>query len=92
MNILALETTDSVGSVAAMADGKLLLELELNPQQRTAQSLPPGMATLLERVGWKPADVQLVALTIGPGSFTGLGSESPWPKLLPIRWEPKFWA
>ena len=71
VNILALETTDC-GSVAAMTDGKLLLELELNPQQRTAQSLPPGIETLLERVGWKPADVQLVALTIGPGSFTGL--------------------
>ena len=60
------------GTVAVMTDGKLLLELELNPQQRTAQSLPPGIEILLERVGWKPADVQLVALTIGPGSFTGL--------------------
>jgi tRNA threonylcarbamoyladenosine biosynthesis protein TsaB len=55
-----------------MTDSKLLLELELNPQQRTAQSLPPGIETLLDRVGWKPADVQLIALTIGPGSFTGL--------------------
>jgi tRNA threonylcarbamoyladenosine biosynthesis protein TsaB len=72
MNILALETTDWIGCVAAMTDGKLLLELGLNPQQRTAQSLPPGIATLLETVGWKPADVHLVALTIGPGSFTGL--------------------
>jgi tRNA threonylcarbamoyladenosine biosynthesis protein TsaB len=72
VKILALETTDAVGSVAAMSDGNLLLELELNPQQRSAQSLPAGMLTLLERVGWKPADVQLVALTIGPGSFTGL--------------------
>ncbi|MGD0655061.1 MAG: tRNA (adenosine(37)-N6)-threonylcarbamoyltransferase complex dimerization subunit type 1 TsaB [Thermoguttaceae bacterium] len=75
MNILALETTDSVGTVAAMTDGKLLLELGLNPRQRTAQSLPPGIETLLEGVGWKPADVQLVALTIGPGSFTGLRVE-----------------
>jgi tRNA threonylcarbamoyladenosine biosynthesis protein TsaB len=72
VNILALETTDWIGTGAAMADGKLLLELGLNPQQRTAQSLAPGIATILERVGWKPADVQLVALTIGPGSFTGL--------------------
>jgi tRNA threonylcarbamoyladenosine biosynthesis protein TsaB len=72
VNILALETTNWIGSVAAMTEGKLLLELELNPQQRTAQSLPPGIETLLKRVGWKPADVHLVALTIGPGSFTGL--------------------
>ena len=72
MKILAIETTDPVGSVAAMTDGKLLLEIELNSQQRSAQSLAPAMKTLMDRVGWKPADMQLVALTIGPGSFTGL--------------------
>jgi tRNA threonylcarbamoyladenosine biosynthesis protein TsaB len=72
VKILALETTDSVGSVAAMTDGNLLLELELNAQQRTARSVPPGIKNLLERVEWKPTDVQLVALTVGPGSFTGL--------------------
>jgi tRNA threonylcarbamoyladenosine biosynthesis protein TsaB len=72
VNILALETTDSVGSLAAMADDNLLLELELNPEQRSARSLAPGMKTIMEQVGWKPNDVRLVALTIGPGSFTGL--------------------
>jgi tRNA threonylcarbamoyladenosine biosynthesis protein TsaB len=72
MNILALETTDFVGCVAAMAGRKLLLELDLNSKQRTAQSLMPGIASLFDRVGWRPADVKLVALTIGPGSFTGL--------------------
>jgi tRNA threonylcarbamoyladenosine biosynthesis protein TsaB len=72
MKILALETTDPAGSVAALADGNVLLELELNRQQRTAQTLALGMKTLLEQVLWKPHDVQLVALTIGPGSFTGL--------------------
>ncbi len=72
MNILALETTERIGSVAAMSDGKLLLELNLDPRQQSAQSLAPGMRALLEKVGWRPADVDLVATTVGPGSFTGL--------------------
>ena len=72
MRILALETTEMAGSLAAMHDGKLLAELELDPRQRTAQSLAPGMKTLLAKVAWRPADVELVAVTIGPGSFTGL--------------------
>jgi tRNA threonylcarbamoyladenosine biosynthesis protein TsaB len=72
MKILALDTTDPIGSVAAMLDGNLLLELELDAQKRSAQSLPPGMKNLLERVGWKPSEIELIALTIGPGSFTGL--------------------
>jgi tRNA threonylcarbamoyladenosine biosynthesis protein TsaB len=72
VNLLALETTEPVGTVAAMADGKLLAQLELDRSQRSAQSLIPAMGQLLDRVGWKTGDVQLTAVSIGPGSFTGL--------------------
>jgi len=71
-HILALETSGLTGSVAAAADGKILAELHLNPQQRSAQSLAPAIKTLLEQVGWQPGEIQLIAVTIGPGSFTGL--------------------
>jgi len=72
MRILALETTDKTGSVAAMADDNLLAELMLDHTQRSAQSLAPAIDRLLKQVGWLPSDVQLVAGSIGPGSFTGL--------------------
>jgi tRNA threonylcarbamoyladenosine biosynthesis protein TsaB len=72
MRILALETTEKLGSVAAMLDGNLLAELTLDATQRSAQSLAPAMLALLKQVGWQPGDVQLVATSIGPGSFTGL--------------------
>jgi tRNA threonylcarbamoyladenosine biosynthesis protein TsaB len=56
-----------------VSDGSnVLLELELNPGQRSAQSLAPAIKSLLQQVSWQPAEVQLVAVTIGPGSFTGL--------------------
>jgi tRNA threonylcarbamoyladenosine biosynthesis protein TsaB len=72
VRILALETTERVGSVAALDDGNLLCELGLDPKKRSAQSLAPGLKELLERVGWRPTDVDLVAVPVGPGSFTGL--------------------
>lgn len=72
MRILALETTEKTGTVAAISDTNLLIEQELDSSQRSAQSLAPGIQHLLERVGWKPQDVQLVAVSQGPGSFTGL--------------------
>jgi tRNA threonylcarbamoyladenosine biosynthesis protein TsaB len=72
MHILALETTAVSGSVAAADGGGLLRELDLPPQQRSAQSLAPTIVQLLDHVAWKPQDVELVAVTIGPGSFTGL--------------------
>jgi len=69
---LALETTERVGSVAALDGDNLLCELSLDSNKRSAQSLVPGMKELLERVGWPPTDVDLVATPVGPGSFTGL--------------------
>jgi len=51
---------------------QVVSEVELTGGQRTAQSLAPAMKNLLEEVHWKPSDVQLVAVTLGPGSFTGL--------------------
>jgi tRNA threonylcarbamoyladenosine biosynthesis protein TsaB len=72
VRILAIETTEAMPSVAAIDAGKLLLELKLESPLRSAQSLAPGLKTLLEQIAWKATDVQLVAVTVGPGSFTGL--------------------
>jgi len=41
MKILALETSDRAGSVAAMLDANVLAELTLETTQRSAQSLAP---------------------------------------------------
>ncbi|MEN6450256.1 MAG: tRNA (adenosine(37)-N6)-threonylcarbamoyltransferase complex dimerization subunit type 1 TsaB [Thermoguttaceae bacterium] len=72
MKILALETTEKIGTVAAVAGGKLLGQLALEPKLRSAQSLIPAMHQLMQTVHWTPQDVQLVAVSVGPGSFTGL--------------------
>jgi tRNA threonylcarbamoyladenosine biosynthesis protein TsaB len=39
---------------------------------RTAQSLLPTIQASLHERSWRPADVDLVCVTTGPGSFTGL--------------------
>lgn len=49
-----------------------MAELTLEPDKRSAQSLAPGIKRLLAQVGWAPVEVELVAVTRGPGSFTGL--------------------
>jgi len=72
MRILALETTERVGSVAAWHDDKLLLQRDLAPDEQSARSLAPGLRDLLGQVGWRPGEVELVAVSRGPGSFTGL--------------------
>lgn len=68
--ILALETTTMFGSVAACEDARLVHEIA--PQRRSAQSLVPAVKELLDAIGWKIGEVDCIAVSIGPGSFTGL--------------------
>lgn len=72
MRILAIESSLTGGSVAALEDSSVAAERLLEPGKRTAQTLTPAIHALLEQVAWKPRDVELVAVTQGPGSFTGL--------------------
>jgi tRNA threonylcarbamoyladenosine biosynthesis protein TsaB len=72
MHILALETSDLSGSVAALIDGHVVACRDLDSTTRSAQSLAPAISELLAEIGWRPSDVLLVAVGVGPGSFTGL--------------------
>lgn len=72
LRILALETSGRSGSVAALVDNNLLTQMELDPGERSAGALAPAVRHVLAQSGWPPRSVQLVAVTAGPGSFTGL--------------------
>ncbi len=72
MRILALETTERIGSIALAEEGALLAETRLPGDLRSAQSLAPAIQQSLEQIGWTPRNIELVAVTVGPGSFTGL--------------------
>jgi tRNA threonylcarbamoyladenosine biosynthesis protein TsaB len=72
VRILALETSSASGSAATLENTTLVRQLHLPEGQRSAQSLAPTVASVLAESGWRPQDVQLVAVTQGPGSFTGL--------------------
>jgi tRNA threonylcarbamoyladenosine biosynthesis protein TsaB len=74
--ILAIETSGRHGSVAALwgeaVKSRLLGQVTLAANQRTAQALMPAIEQLLAESDWPPASVELVAVAVGPGSFTGL--------------------
>jgi tRNA threonylcarbamoyladenosine biosynthesis protein TsaB len=72
MHFLAIETTGLAGSVAALDDDNPLADIDLPQDQRSSRSLAPAIQRLLATVDWRPKDVQVVAVVIGPGSFTGL--------------------
>jgi tRNA threonylcarbamoyladenosine biosynthesis protein TsaB len=72
MLILALETSDCGGSVALLEDDQVLAFRALEPAKRSAKWLAPAINQVLQEAERKAGDVQLIAVTTGPGSFTGL--------------------
>lgn len=72
MNILAIETSCRNASVAVLANDQLLSHCEFGSSRRTAQVFSTEIASQLSAVGWVPSDVQLIVVSQGPGSFTGL--------------------
>jgi tRNA threonylcarbamoyladenosine biosynthesis protein TsaB len=70
--LLAIETTEKLGSVAVSECGNVLSYLELPIEQRSAQSLAPSIQTVLQQAGWEIQSINKIAIAAGPGSFTGL--------------------
>ena len=72
MITLALDTSGPVGSVALRREGRLLGERTLDTQEHHSSLLLPTTDELLRAHGLAPRDVELWAVGLGPGSYTGI--------------------
>lgn len=72
MNIFALETATDSASVAIIRDNILLHEELLNNSKRHSQMVAPMIKHVLDWADIKVHDVDIWAVDIGPGSFTGI--------------------
>jgi tRNA threonylcarbamoyladenosine biosynthesis protein TsaB len=70
--ILAFDTSGFAGSVAVLDGSRILHEIALDADRGSARTLAPAIAGALKNAGLEPAQIKLVATTVGPGSFTGL--------------------
>lgn len=72
MKCLVLEASASAASCALLEDEKVLGEFFVNIPQTHSQTLLPMVRGLLDTCGTSAGEVDLYAVTRGPGSFTGL--------------------
>ena len=72
MKIVALETTMVPGSLALAVDGTALWHGQLMPHEKSAETLAICLQAGIRQLSWSVPEVQLVGVTVGPGSFTGL--------------------
>jgi tRNA threonylcarbamoyladenosine biosynthesis protein TsaB len=72
MTLLGIETATAVCSVALVKDGAVLAENTVNQRYAHAEKLFGFLDDVLERSGVTLQELQGIAVSIGPGSFTGL--------------------
>ena len=71
MRLLAIETSTEACSVAVMADGEVSERFELAPR-RHAELVLPWAGALLSEAGLRRTDLDAIAVSRGPGAFTGV--------------------
>lgn len=75
MNLLTLgvETSGMIGAVALRRAGQTVESVSLQQAgRRHAQTLVAEVDAMLRRAGISPQQLEVIAVSIGPGSFTGL--------------------
>ena len=72
MSILAIDTASSVSSVAVASEGKLQAEVTVEAGRTHSETLLSHIEGALSFAGVERSALRGVAVSIGPGSFTGL--------------------
>lgn len=72
MRILAIDTTGNVSSIAVVTENEVLGEFTINHKKTHSQTLMPMIDHLLNNIEIDISEVDYIACSCGPGSFTGL--------------------
>ena len=86
MKVLAIESAALVASAALADDGAVLAEMTLNTKLTHSQTLLPMIGELLEKTGLRGEELDAIAVSAGPGSFTGLRIGAATAKGLGMAW------
>jgi len=70
--MLAIETSTLRGSIALGCGAEMLAWRPLSTERTHTSELLPTLREMLASAGLRPADVDVLAFSHGPGSFTGL--------------------
>jgi len=72
LSILAIDTATQVSSVAVLKEGRLLAELTMQGKLTHSETLLPHIEQVLKMAAVAKEELTGIAVSNGPGSFTGL--------------------
>ncbi len=72
MKLLVMDTSCKTAMAAVCEDGSVLASIQIQDQKTHSVKLLPAVEYILAAAGVSPSELGLVAVTNGPGSYTGL--------------------
>ena len=72
MKLIAIDSSGLVASVAIMVDQNIVAEYSTNFKKTHSQTLLPMLDEIVKMVDFQLEEVDAIAVSNGPGSFTGL--------------------
>ncbi len=72
MKILAIHTSAVTASAAVLEDGALVTATELRSKMTHSQTILPMVQDMLKNAALTLGDMDVLAVNVGPGSFTGV--------------------
>jgi len=72
MRILGIDTATSCGSIGLIDDDAVVAEYAFDRDETPSAQLVPAIQALLQEARLDLAEIDGIAVTLGPGSFTGL--------------------
>ena len=72
MKILSIDTSSKICSTAILEDETILDEINLDNGRTHSENLMPMVAEILQKNHLTLAQIDLMACSVGPGSFTGI--------------------
>ena len=72
MRILAIDTCSEVCAAAILGPKETCVETSISMSRGHAERLPQIIADLLDQAGLSYRDLDRIAVTVGPGTFTGI--------------------
>ncbi|MEG1285389.1 MAG: tRNA (adenosine(37)-N6)-threonylcarbamoyltransferase complex dimerization subunit type 1 TsaB [Romboutsia sp.] len=72
MKVLGIDTSSMATSIAVIEDNKLICEYTVNTKKTHSQKIMPMIENMLESSDLNIKEIDMIAVSIGPGSFTGL--------------------
>jgi len=71
-NIIAVETSSDICGVSFISNGICLKTIQEKSERKHIEKIPLFYKSLQKKIGFELSDVSAIAVSIGPGSFTGL--------------------